>query len=82
MKNAPPSAFFLLSWTLTQASLRDVVLDDLMVIAEAVNMKLYTKLLPACSRTAFPNVIYIDFIKGANRDIAALAMAVNSLFGP
>lgn len=52
------------------------------MIAEDVNTKLYTKLLPACSRVAFPNVIYIDFIKESNRDIAALAMAVNSLFGP
>lgn len=82
MKNAPSKAFFILSWTLTQVSFADVVFKDLQVIAEAVNKQLYMKLLPACSKTAFPNVIYIDFIRESNRDVAALAMAVNSLFGP
>lgn len=44
-------------------------------LAYSANKALLTDLLPATGQTAFPNIVYIDFME--NRNYVALAMAVN-----
>lgn len=89
--DGPDKSLFLLSWTLTQQLqfdfndidivklLRQVRgLKSIQTMAYSANKALMTDLLPHCSRKAFPNIIYIDYIDSGN--YTALAMAINHLY--
>jgi hypothetical protein len=84
MKSQRPNAdagYFLLSWTLTQnaeqaAGLGSSILD----LANSAYPSLFSQVINSCSKSTFPNVLYVDGIRG-NREVAALAMAINSLAG-
>lgn len=81
MRTRPADDFFVLSWTLTQNSITDIAFSDLNKLSVDVNSKLYTKLVPECTKQAYPNAIFVNFLKGENHDVAALALAVNNLLG-
>lgn len=67
------SEMFLLSWTLTQLGLS--VIEN----GKAVNRALAEKLWPVMTIDTYPNIISVDAYP-ANRDIAALSMAINYHF--
>lgn len=66
---------FLLSWFLTQR-LNPVILN-----AKQANRALIELLWPRMSPSAYPNIISVDAYP-ENRDLAALAMAINYHFAP
>lgn len=79
----PQSALFLLSWTLTQ-SVPQVIAPVVSIedMADKANQCLSEKLYPATDRrSAFPNIIYMDYINADNVGLA-VAMAVNSKMEP
>jgi hypothetical protein len=69
------SSMFLLSWTLTQR------LHSVIGNAKHANRALIELLWPAMSPLTYPNIIGVDAYP-ANRDLAALAMAINYHFAP
>jgi hypothetical protein len=75
--------YFLLSWTLTLSSgqaIQCATLPGVLSIRDLANIAnpyLYTKLMSNCTKECYPNILYTDNILSS--DIAALAMAVNSL---
>ncbi len=82
-KITPDSAYFLLSWTLTQstsqvtscaAGLPNSIID----LANEANSALTERLLPACNNSCFPNIVYIDAIS-QGVDVISLAMEINKL---
>ncbi|KAF2820997.1 PLC-like phosphodiesterase [Ophiobolus disseminans] len=70
------SEMFVLSWTLTQ---KDIVSESIVENGEAANRALPELLWPALSTKTYPNILYIDAYP-SNRDVAALAMAINLWF--
>lgn len=83
-RTTPDSSYFLLSWTLTQSATQASTCstgfaDSIQKLAYTANPLIYKELLPACSARTYPNILYIDFVNTSN--IAALAMAVNSIAG-
>lgn len=72
--------FFVLSWTLTQVAVKDILFRPVKELAESANPLLFGLLMGSCSKTVYPSVLYEDFMK-ADRGVAALAMAVNAVFG-
>ncbi len=76
---SPDSPCFLLSWTLTQQGAQVIRGPSILEMAQEANAKLYESLLPACTPSCFPNVIYVDNITSPG--IADLAMAVNRMSG-
>lgn len=81
MQARSAGVFFVLSWTLTQVDAKDILFRPVRKLAESVNPLLFTTLLGSCSRVAYPCVLYQDFV-AADLGAAALAMAVNAVFGP
>ncbi|KAH6980238.1 PLC-like phosphodiesterase [Fusarium venenatum] len=63
----------LVSWTLTPQSLTDPSIQSL---ATTANLNLFKDLLGACTQSAFPNIILVDWIENTNT--AALAMTINN----
>lgn len=79
MKAHRPNNYFLLSWTLTQDIAEAVCgTETILKLAASTYPALYLDLLPACSPSSYPNIIYVDALD--SKDVAALAMAVNTLF--
>lgn len=76
--------YFLLSWTLTQSGWQSVACklgaSSVLDLSDVANAGLYQTLLPACSSTLYPNILYTDGSEGTNQ--AALAMAVNTITIP
>ncbi|EXF83910.1 hypothetical protein CFIO01_03933 [Colletotrichum fioriniae PJ7] len=62
----------LVSWTLTPSSLTGPSIQDL---AGTASVPLFQNLLWACTQSAFPNVILVDWFENTNT--TALAMAIN-----
>ncbi|KAK1714470.1 uncharacterized protein CLUP02_15776 [Colletotrichum lupini] len=62
----------LVSWTLTPSSLTDPTIQEL---AGKASIPLSQNLLWACTQSAFPNVILVDWVENTNT--TALAMAIN-----
>jgi len=78
----PDTGYFLLSWTLTQDNTQASTCqlgtaDSILDLAAIADPALYSALLPACSGQTYPNIIYTDGVQSS--DVAALAMAVNSI---
>ena len=73
----PPANLFLLAWTASQKSLWDVLTTNIKDSALKLNPRIYQELLPACTKSAYPNIISMDYVQ--DNDIAALAIAINSL---
>jgi hypothetical protein len=71
---SPTSEMFVLSWTLTQGT--NNLLESIVGNGEGANRALPELLWPATSTRTYPNILYVDAYP-ANRDIAALAMAIN-----
>jgi hypothetical protein len=70
---------FVLSWTLTLQGLMDNALcgdRSILDLAAAARGPLYQNVLPRSNYKTLPNVLYIDRVE--SRNVAALAMAVNS----
>lgn len=74
-RKRPKSKMFLLSWFLTQ------FLHPVLPNARDANRALIELLWPAMSPSTYPNIISVDAYP-ADRDIAALAMAINYHFAP
>ncbi|KAJ9414848.1 hypothetical protein FOXG_14792 [Fusarium oxysporum f. sp. lycopersici 4287] len=74
-RTSPESRMFLLSWFLTQR-LNPVILN-----AKQANRALIELLWPRMSPSTYPNLISVDAYP-ENRDLAALAMAINYHFAP
>ncbi|KAF5578905.1 plc-like phosphodiesterase [Fusarium subglutinans] len=74
-RKSPKSKIFLLSWILTQR------MKPLIHNAEMANRALIELLWPAMSASTYPNIISVDAYPD-NRDLAALAMAINYHFAP
>lgn len=81
MQARPAGTFFVLSWTLTQVDAKDVLFQPVRKLAESVNPLLFTMVLGSCSSVTYPCVLYQDFV-AADQGAAAMAMAVNAVFGP
>lgn len=82
----PDASYFLLSWTLTQSnteattcslSTSIIPIFSILDLAGKAHPPLYDKLLRYSSDKTYPNILYIDNVHTS--DIAALAMAVNSV---
>ncbi|KAK7510605.1 PLC-like phosphodiesterase [Phyllosticta citriasiana] len=85
----PDSTFFLLSWTLTQDAL-DVINagTSILELAEQAYQPLFRQAFVNFTSQTYPNVLYMDLFGASSKDasapkteVAALAMAVNSLYG-
>lgn len=81
-RTTPDSQLFLLSWTLTQNTTQASTCEfgtasSIRDLANIANPSLYDMLLPHCNNECYPNILYIDNVQNSN--IAALAMAVNSI---
>ncbi|HEX6099919.1 MAG TPA: hypothetical protein VF432_26635 [Thermoanaerobaculia bacterium] len=84
-RSNPDAGYFLLSWTLTQADMLAAacnvgygsVGESIVDLSRRANPSLYASVLPLCSGWTYPNILYTDAV--ANDDVAALAMAVNSV---
>ncbi|KAG4282111.1 hypothetical protein FPRO06_11014 [Fusarium proliferatum] len=74
-RKRPKSKMFLFSWFLTQ------YLHPVLPNARDANRALIELLWPAMSPSTYPNIISVDAYP-ADRDIAALAMAINYHFAP
>ncbi|KAF4493512.1 PLC-like phosphodiesterase [Fusarium agapanthi] len=74
-RKSPKSKMFLLSWFLTQR-MSPVIRNAVMA-----NRALIELLWPAMSASTYPNIISVDAYPD-NRDLAALAMAINYHFAP
>jgi hypothetical protein len=73
-RTSPTSEMFVLSWTLTQGA--DNLLESIVGNGAAANRALPELLWPATSSRTYPNILFVDAYPD-NRDIAALAMAIN-----
>jgi len=74
---APDSPPFLLSWTLTQRAEDVLTGGSIIELSKKAKPALFTKLLPACSRQTYPNILYLDDWISSN--ITALAVAINDM---
>ncbi|KAF4949268.1 hypothetical protein FGADI_9039 [Fusarium gaditjirri] len=74
-RKSPESKMFLLSWFLTQR------LNPIIFNAVQANRALIELLWPRMSRSTYPNIISVDAYPD-NRDLVALAMAINYHFAP
>lgn len=78
VRTSPNSQPFLLSWTLTQPDNAGAIFGpSIRQLAARANPALYYRLLPACTPSSYPNVLYIDAVTTSN--IAVLAMVINNL---
>ncbi|OON36510.1 hypothetical protein BTJ39_21290 [Izhakiella australiensis] len=80
-KTSPEGSYFLLSWTLTQSASQITTCatglgKSILDLAENANASLNAKLLPACNKTCFPNIVYIDAIN-EDTDVIDLVMKIN-----
>jgi hypothetical protein len=80
-RTSPDSQYFILSWTLTQDATEAATCflgtaSSIIALASQANPQLYMKVLPACSKQTYPNVLYIDSLNQS--DVTALAMAINN----
>ena len=66
MKQMTGKQYFLLSWTLTQSSTQAALCpwpeSSIIELAKTANDALPSMLLPSVSKSAFPNIIYVDNI--------------------
>ncbi|MFP5284714.1 MAG: hypothetical protein ACLGI9_03150, partial [Thermoanaerobaculia bacterium] len=68
---------FLLSWTLTLQGQENLTCSNTILgLAAQAHPALYQNVLPVSNRRTYPNILYVDKVE--TRNIAALAMAVNS----
>ncbi|KAK8237512.1 PLC-like phosphodiesterase [Phyllosticta capitalensis] len=88
-RTSPDAEFFLLSWTLTQDAL-DVINagTSILELAEKAYEPLFQQAFVNFTSQSYPNVLYMDLFgastkdaKAPNTEVAALAMAVNGLYG-
>ncbi|KAG9029039.1 hypothetical protein FRB95_005773 [Tulasnella sp. JGI-2019a] len=81
-RQTPDQSYFLLSWTLTQTGVQAVLGgpdSTILAFAAKVNPMLGVRLLPACSKKTYPNLLCVDGLKDTN--VSAIAMAINHLYG-
>lgn len=81
-KPTADAAYFLLSWTLTQSSTQVATCatglgKSIVDLAKDANAVLSRKLLPACTTSCFPNIVYVDAID-QNVDLVSLVMKINN----
>ncbi|KAF5648664.1 plc-like phosphodiesterase [Fusarium sp. NRRL 52700] len=74
-RKSPKSKMFLLSWFLTQR------MNPVVSNAKKANRALIELLWPAMNASTYPNIISVDAYPD-NKDLAALAMAINYHFAP
>ncbi|KAI5838205.1 hypothetical protein DFP73DRAFT_600311 [Morchella snyderi] len=55
--------------------------DSLKDMAVEAERALWKRLWAGCERGKMPNVVFVDYLKGGGRDVAALCVAVNNMFG-
>lgn len=76
----PNQSYFLLSWTLTQNGTQAFLgTPSILDLANQANPRVHVELLRSCSKQTYPNIIMVDGMKDS--DVAALAVAVNTVFG-
>ncbi|KAI0342816.1 PLC-like phosphodiesterase [Trametopsis cervina] len=78
VRTSQDSQLFLLSWTLTQDAGDIVSGDTILDLANKADPTLYSQLLPACSTTTYPNILYIDNFNDSNP--TALAISISHTF--
>ena len=73
--------YFLLSWTLTQdgkqaSTCVTKLASSIISLAKKANQRMADLIFPEVHKSAFPNILYTDYI--VNSDAAVLAMAINT----
>ncbi|MCJ1380428.1 hypothetical protein MMC17_003531 [Xylographa soralifera] len=78
-RDHPDTPLFSLDWTLTQRTLQDVTIGpSILEMADFMDPRLATYVIPSCSSTTYPNILSIDKVNSATP--IAVATAINALF--